>query len=190
MKKLLLILLCLPFLFSSCKKEEDNEVVLEQISLYNAWDLNVEHTFLEEGIYGGNYIDDATNIIYTQSVNQSQFISNTIIQVITSGDSTDFKSRIWSFNENLNLIETYLDYNDINYNTMQHSYLINSDTLEINFQNGETQKFIINKLNTNELEITSIQNDTNIFPIFDANGVYQDSIMYNISSSNYYFTKQ
>ena len=190
MKKLLLILLFLPMLFSSCKKEEDNEVVIEQISLNNTWHLNVENNFLEEGIYGGNYIDGNTNIIYTQNVDQSLFISNTLQQVITSGESTDFKSRIWSFNENLNLIETYLDYNDITYNTEQHSYLKYSETLEINFQNGNTQKFIINKLNINELEITSIQNDTIIFPIFDIYGVYQDSIMYNITSSKYYFTKQ
>ena len=108
MKKLLLILICLPLLFSSCKKEEDNEEVIEQISLNNAWHLNVENTFLEAGIYGGNYIDDETNIIYNQNVNESFFISNTLQQVITSGDSTDFKSRIWSFNENFNLIETYL----------------------------------------------------------------------------------
>ena len=180
----------MPLLFSSCKKEEDNEEVIEQISLNNAWHLNVENTFLEAGIYGGNYIDDETNIIYNQNVNESFFISNTLQQVITSGDSTDFKSRIWSFNENFNLIETYLDYNDITYNTAQHSYLKNSDTLEINFQNGNTQKFIINKLNINELEITSIQNDTIIFPIFDINGIYRDSIMYNITSSNYLFTKQ
>ena len=190
MKKILLILLCLPLLFSSCKKDENNEVVVEQISLNNAWYLNVENTFLEEGIYGGNYIDEENNMVYTQNINHSLFISNTLQEVITSGELTDFKSRIWSFNENLNLIETYLDYNDIYYNTAQYSYLKNSDTLEINFQNGNVQKFIINKLNINELEITSIQNDTIIFPIFDINGVYQDSIMYNIITSNYYFTKQ
>ena len=78
MKKLLLILLCLPILFSSCKKEENNEVVIEPISLNNAWNLNVENNFLEEGIFGGNYIDGNTNIIYNNSVNESLFISNTL----------------------------------------------------------------------------------------------------------------
>mgnify|MGYP001585436421 FL=1 len=189
MKKLLLILLCLPMLFSSCE-EEKNEVVIEPISINNAWILNVENNFLEEGIFGGNYIDGNTNIIYTNNVNESLFISNTLQHVITSGESTVFKSRIWSFNESLSLIETYVDYNDITYNDEQHSYLKNSDTLEINFQNGNTQKFLINKLDNNELQITSIQNDTTIFPIFNINGVYQDSIMYNITSTKYYFTKQ
>ena len=113
MKKLLLILLCLPILFSSCKKEENNEVVIEPISLNNAWNLNVENNFLEEGIFGGNYIDGNTNIIYANNVNESLFISNTLQHVITSGESTVFKSRIWSFNESLSLIETYVDYKEI-----------------------------------------------------------------------------
>ena len=134
MKKLLLILLCLPILFSSCKKEGNNEVVIEPISLNNAWNLNVENNFLEEGIFGGNYIDGNTNIIYNNSVNESLFISNTLQYVITSGESTVFKSRIWSFNESQSLIETYVDYNDITYNDEQHSYLKKSDTLEINFK--------------------------------------------------------
>ena len=189
MKKLLLTLLCLPLLFSSCKKEENNEVVIEPISLNNAWNLNVENNFLEEGIFGGNYIDGNTNIIYANNVNESLFISNTLQHVITSGESTVFKSRIWSFNESLSLIETYVDYNDITYNDEQHSYLKKSDTLEINFQNGNTQKFLINKLDINELQITSIQNDTTISPIFNINGVYQDSIMYHITSTKYYFLK-
>jgi len=171
MKKLLLILLCLPILFSSCKKKGNNEVVIEPISLNNAWNLNVENNFLEKGIFGGNYIDGNTNIIYNNSVNESLFISNTLQYVITSGESTVFKSRIWSFNESQSLIETYVDYNDITYNDEQHSYLKKSDTLEINFQNGNTQKFLINKLDINELQITSIQNDTTIFPIFNINGV-------------------
>ena len=190
MKKLLLILLCLPLLFSSCKKEEENEVVIDPISLNNAWNLSVENTFLEEGVFGGNYIDGNTSIIYTNSVNESLFMSNTLQHVITSGESTVFKSRIWSFNVTQSLIETYIDYNDITYYDEQHSYLKKSDTLEINFQNGNTQKFLINKLDINELQIISIQNDTTIFPIFNINGIYQDSIIYHITSTKYYFIKQ
>ena len=190
MKKLLLILLCLPMIFTTCKKEEENEVVIEPISLNNAWNLNVENTFLEEGILGGNYIDGNTNTFYTNSINESVFISNILQHIITTGESTIFKSRIWSFNENQSLIETYVDYNDITYNDAQHSYSKKSDTLEINFQTGNTQKFLINQLDINELHLTSIQNDTTIFPIFDINGVYQDTIMYNITSTKYYFTKQ
>jgi hypothetical protein len=41
MKKLLLILLCLPLLFGSCKKEEENEVEIEPVSLNNIWNLNI-----------------------------------------------------------------------------------------------------------------------------------------------------
>ena len=188
MKKLLLILLFLPLLFGSCKKEEENEI--EPVSLNNIWNLNIENTFLEEGIFGGNYIDGNTNVFYTNSVNESFCISNTLQYIITTGESTIFKSRIWSFNENQTLIETYVDYNDVNYNDAQHSYSKKLDTLDINFQTGNTQKFLINKLDINELQITSIQNDTTWFPIFDINGVYQDSIMYNITSTKYYFTKQ
>ena len=176
-------------LFSSCE-EEKNEVVIEPISLNNAWILNVENNFLEEGIFGGNYIDGNTNVFYTNSINESFFISNTLQYIITTGESTVFKSRIWSFNENQSLIETYVDYNDITYNDAQHSYSKKSDTLEINFQTGNTQKFLINKLDINELQITSIQNDTTFNPIFDINGIYQDTIMYNITSKKYYFTKQ
>ena len=190
MKKLLLLLLCVPLIFSSCDQEEDNELVTEPISLNNAWNLNIENTFLEEGILGGNYIDGNTNTFYNNSINESVFISNLLQHIITTGESTVFKSRIWSFNENQSLIEAYVDYNDIIYNDAQHSYLKKSDTLEINFQTGNTQKFLINKLDINELRITSIQNDTTFNPIIDINGIYQDTIMYNITSKKYYFTKQ
>ena len=190
MKKILLILLCLPLLFSSCKKEEVNEVLIELVSLNNAWNLNAEHTFLEEGIFGGNYTDDNGTIFVTNSTNESVFISNSLQYIVTTGESTDFKSRIWSFNENQSLIETYVDYNDITYNDAQHSFLKISDTLEINFQTGNSQKFLINKLDINELQIISIKNDTTCFPIYDINGIYQDTIMYNITSTKYYFTKQ
>ena len=190
MKKLLLILLCLPMIFSSCKKEDENKVVIEPISLNYAWYLNLENTFLEEGILGGNYIDSNTNITYNNSVHESILISNSLEHIITTGESTVFKSKIWSFSENQNLIETYVDHNDITYNDAQYSYSKKSDTLEINFQTGNTQKFLINELDINELHLTSIQNDTNIFPIFDMNEVYKDTIMYNITSTKYYFTKQ
>ena len=190
MKKILLILLCLPMIFIACKKEEENEVVIEPISLNYAWNLNVENIFLEEGIFGGNYYEDFTNMFFSSSINESIFISKSLQYIITTGESTVFKSRIWSFNENQSLIEAYVDYNDIIYNDVQHSYLKKSDTLEINFQTGNTQKFLIKKLDINELRITSIQNDTTFNPIFDINGIYQDTIMYNITSKKYYFTKQ
>ena len=189
-KNLLLILLCLPLLLSSCKKEEGNEVFIEPVSINNAWNLNVENIFLEEGVFGGNYTDDNGTIFVINSTNESVFISNTLQYIITTGESTDFKSRIWSFNENQSLIETYVDYNDITYNDAQHSFLKTTDTLEINFQNGNAQKFLINKLDIKELQITSVQNDSTFFPIFDINGIYQDTIMYNITSTKYYFTKQ
>lgn len=191
MKKLLLIFIALPMIFSSCKKEvEKNEVVIDPISLNNAWNLNEENTFLEEGFLGGNYIDANSNIFYSNTINESLFISNSLQNIVTTGESTIFKSRIWSFNENQSLIEIYVDYNDITYNDAQHSYSKKSDTLEINFQTVNTQKFLINKLDINDLHITSIQNDTTYFPIFDINGVYQDTIIYNITSKKYYFTKQ
>ena len=95
MKRLLYTLLAVSIIYSSCKKEEDNEEVIEQISLNNAWHLNVENTFLEAGIYGGNYIDDETNIIYNQNVNESFFISKLMVALFCSGQRTaNAKSRI------------------------------------------------------------------------------------------------
>ena len=128
MKKLLLIFIVLPMIFSSCKKEEKNEVVIEPISLNNAWNLNEENIFLEEGFLGGNYIDANSNIFYSNTINESLFISNSLQNIVTTGESTIFKSRIWSFNENQSLIEIYVDYNDITYNDAQHSYSKKSDT--------------------------------------------------------------
>ena len=190
MKKLLLILLCLPMIFISCEKEEENDILIDPISLYNIWSIDSESSFIEKGVLGGNYFDINTNTEYINSVEETQFIEKSLEYTITTGQSTNFKSRFWSFNENQNLIETYLDYNDVAYNVSQHSYLRNSDTLEINFQPNYPQSFLINQLDNNNLEIISIKNDTTFFPIFDVSGIYQDTIMYNIHSKKYRFTKQ
>ena len=125
---------------SRLNTNNQKHTIILKINDYNTHN----HHLLKGDIAGDNYIDGNTNVFYPNSVNESFFISNTLQCIITTGESTVFKSRIWSFNENQTLIERYADYNDVNYNDAQHSYSKKLDTLNINFQTGNTQKFLIN----------------------------------------------
>ena len=51
MKKLLLILLCLPLLFNSCKKEEED--ISTSSSILGAWNLKEANTLTSYGYYNG-----------------------------------------------------------------------------------------------------------------------------------------
>ena len=64
----------------------------------------------------------------------------------------------------------------------------------INFQSGEIKQFIINELTANYFHITSIPEAyiypfSYLYPLFDENGVYQDTILLSINSDEYSFNK-
>ena len=191
MKKLLLILLCLPLLFSSCKKEENNEVVIEPISLNNAWQLSIQSTCLAHGdqYAFGSWTDPSAGIFYSGV--KSYVSSVSLMQnkdTIFPSVSTSYSSRVWSVNENQFIIDTYYDENEFVYNISEHNFTKNLDTLVVNFQAGDIKKFVINELSSDQFNITSIP-DTTYIPLFDGNGVYKDTVLINLTSYKYFFNK-
>ena len=191
MKKLLLILLCLPMIFSSCKKEEENELLIEPISLNNAWQLSIQSTCLAHGdqYAFGSWTDPSAGIFYSGV--KSYVSSVSLMQnkdTIFPSVSTSYSSRVWSVNENQFIIDTYYDENEFVYNISEHNFTKNLDTLVVNFQAGYIKKFVINRLTSDKFHITSIP-DTNYSPVFNINGVYQDTILMHLTSDKYFFNK-
>jgi|TARA_B110000967_G_scaffold161988_1_gene168345 hypothetical protein len=105
---------------------------------------------------------------------------------IFPGVSTSYSSRVWSINETQVIIDTYYDQNGFAYNISQHNFTKNLDTLIVNFQSGDIKKFIINELTAYKLHITSIP-DTNYIPVFNINGIYQDTVLMNLNADKYLF---
>ena len=193
MKKLLLILLCLPLLFTTCKKEES--AIEPPPTIYNAWQLSMQSTSLAHGdLYTpGIFIDSSTGVTYSGQINSIGSVSIMVSNdTIFPGLSTSYSSRVWSINQNQIIIDAYYDGNGLLHNTLQHSFIKNSDTLVINFQSGEIKEFIINELTADYFHITSIPGAyidpfSFQYPLFDENGVYQDTVLLNITSDKYFF---
>ena len=174
-------------IFISCKKEGP---VIEpsNITINNAWQLSMQSTYLA---HGGDLFTNGTiqidNSVYDGKI---QYVSLNSIMVINDtifpSVSTSYSSRVWSINENQFIIDTYYDENGFAYNISEHNFTKNLDTLVVNFQSGDIKKFVINKLTTNQFHITSIV-DTNYIPLIDANGIYQDTVLIDVTSYTYYF---
>ena len=195
-KKGLLILLCLPFLFAAACKKEESEIEPDS-TIYNVWQLSVQSISLSHGSdYSTQmvWLDSTTNIVYSGYINSIGsgpilVSKDTIFPSSSSNDS----SRVWSINQN-QIIDNYYDGFGFLYNTSQHSFIKNSDTLVVNFQSGEMKKYIINELTADNLHIASIPKAYNdpfsfLFPLFDENGIYQDTVLMNINSDEYSFSK-
>ena len=178
-------------IFNSCKKEDSPIGFSDNTSpnIYNIWQLSMQISSLGNGdIYtNGMFIDSLSGTIYIgliNSVNSSSIIISS--DTIFTGLSTIYSSRVWSINQNQLIIETYYDSNGFAYNILEHNFTKNSDTLVVNFQSGDIKTFIINELTTDNLHITSVP-DANSLPVFDANGIYQDTVLMNITSDEYAF---
>ena len=190
MKKILLILFCFPLLFITCKKEKSEiEIESSNITINKVWELSMKSTYLGQGdqYHTGTYMDSLTGSIYTGQINyvnsSSIIVSN---DTIFPALSASYSSRVWSISENQVIIDTYYDANGFSFNVSQHNFTRHLDTLIINFQSGNVKKFVINELTANKLQITSIP-ERNYFPIFDVNGIYQDTVLMNLTSDNYIF---
>ena len=100
--------------------------------------------------------------------------------------TANYSSRVWSINQNQLITDTYYDSNGFAYNILQHNFTMNSDSLVVNFQSGDTKTFIINELTIENLNITSVPAKYST-PVFDANGIYQDTVLMNITSHDFAF---
>ena len=198
MKKLLPLLLCLPLLFTTCKKE-DSVIEPSNITINNKWQLSMQSTSLAQGdqYAHGFWIDSlVTGMIYSGLINYISSGSNMISNdTVFPAVSSSYSSRDWSITENpvtvngltaSSIIDTYYDENGFSYNISQHNFTRNLDTIVVNFQLGDIKKFVINELTADKLHITSIP-DTNYIPVFDINGIYQDTVMMNLTSNKYFF---
>tara|TARA_B110000091_G_C13559021_1_gene367726 strand:+ start:95 stop:673 length:579 start_codon:yes stop_codon:yes gene_type:complete len=190
MKKLLFILFCFLLLFTTCKKKDDN-IVLEPITINNAWQLSIQSTYLAQGDQYtlGSWTDPSTGVLYTGVISYVSSVSlmeskDTIFPNV----STSYSSRVWSINEQQFIIDTYYDENGFSYNISEHNFTKNLDTLFISFQSDEIKKFVINQLTNDQFHITSIP-DTNFIPVFDINGIYRDTLLMNLISDKYVFNK-
>ena len=192
MKKLFYIFLSLSVIFSACEQDISSPLANNNsASLYNIWQLSSKITTISNGDqYNiGIYIDSANQVIYNGVINQLSsdsalilVISDTIFPSLTA----NYSSRVWSINQNQLITDTYYDSNGFAYNISQHNFTINSDSLVVNFQSGDTRIFIINELTINSLNITSVPVKYSK-PVFDADGIYQDTVLMNITSNDFTF---
>ena len=144
----------------------------------------------------GHFTDSTSGIVYSGWINSMSNIGTGSILVsndtILPSSSTINYSRFWSINQNQIIIDTYYDGNGFLYNTLQHSFVKNSDTLVVSFQSGDIVKFIINELTADHFYITSIPGAffspfSFLYPLIDVNGIYQDTVLMNIISDKYFF---
>lgn len=189
MKKLLsTILLLLSIIFSACKKE-DSVVEIENMTINKSWQLLMKTTSLSQGdqFKNGLYVDSLIGTIYTGQINYMDPSSVMVsLDTLFPTESASYSSRVWNVNMNQIIVDTYYDANGSPYNIKQHNYASNLDELIIAFQSGNLKKFIINKLTVDQLHITSIA-DTIYTPLFNANGIYQDTVFMNLTSDKYFF---
>ena len=192
MKKLFYIFLSLSVIFSACEQDISSPLANNNsASLYNIWQLSSKITTISNGDqYNiGIYIDSANQVIYNGVINQLSSVSALILlsnDTIFPSLTANYSSRVWSINQNQLITDTYYDSNGFAYNILQHNFTMNSDSLVVNFQSGDTKTFIINELTIENLNITSVPAKYST-PVFDANGIYQDTVLMNITSHDFAF---
>ena len=193
MLKLLYTLLAVSLIFSACEDDTPLPVANNNnsASIYNIWKLNTQVSTISNGdqYNFGVYIDSTNQVIYNGFINQ---LSSDTALILVSSDTifpsltANYSSRVWSINQNQLITDTYYDSNGFAYNILQHNFTINSDSLVVNFQSGDTRIFIINELTINSLNITSVPVKYSN-PVFDADGMYQDTVLINITSNDFAF---
>ena len=95
MKKLLYLLICLPLIFSSCKKDDDSPV---PVSIVGSWDLTEYHTINTDGYYLGGYPNGTKIITYSYD------------EILLPGDTSwGVQSVNWTFSSDGYLTETFND---------------------------------------------------------------------------------
>ena len=193
MKILLFTLLAVSLIFSACEQDTPLPAANNNnsASIYNIWQLNTQVTNVSNGdqYNYGMHVDSSNQVIYNGFINQ---LSSDSALVLVSSDTifpsltANYSSRVWIFNQNQFITDTYYDSNGFAYNISQHNFTINSDSLVVNFQSGDTRIFIINELTINSLNITSVPVKYSK-PVFDADGIYQDTVLMNITSNDFTF---
>ena len=102
MKNILYLLICLPLIFSSCKKEDDSPISGSTNntsgSFVGSWDLTEYHEIYDEGYYLGGY------------PNGTKIITDARDDILLPGDTTSWgiESVTWTLASDGYLTETVI----------------------------------------------------------------------------------
>ena len=151
MKKLLSLLICLPLIFSSCKKEDDSpnsgSTNNTSASIVGSWDLTEYHGINAEGYYLGGYPNGTKITTYSQD------------EILLPGDTSwGIESATWTFSSDGYLTETVIDgdgYTDgytygyeksgntltIDTNTIWSIITLSSSKLTVNLSSEDTSTY-------------------------------------------------
>ena len=158
MKKLLSLLICLPLIFSSCKKEDDSpnssSTTNTSASIVGSWNFTEYHDIYTEGYYLGG----------------TKIITDSYDEILLPGDTSWWiESATWTFSSDGYLTETF---NDTAISNM--IYEKNGNTLTIDTNNI----FSIITLSSSKLTVNSTSEDTSTYywdPNNDTVYFYEDN---------------
>ena len=102
MKKLLYLLICLPLIFSSCKKEDDSpnsgSTNNTSASIVGSWDFTEYHSINAQGYYLGG------------QPNGTKIITDSQDEILLPGDTSwGVQSVNWTFSTDSYMTETFID---------------------------------------------------------------------------------
>ena len=151
MKKLLYILICLPLIFSSCKKEDDSpnsgSTNNTSASIVGSWDLTEYHGINAEGYYLGGY------------PNGTKIITASEDEIILPGDTSwGLQSVTWTFSTDGYITETSFS-TDGSSDVSNMSYEQNGNTLTID----TNDIWSIVTLSSSKLTINTSSEDTSTY---------------------------
>jgi hypothetical protein len=144
MQKLLYLLICLPLIFSSCKKEDDSpnsgSTNNTSASIVGSWDFTEYHDIWYEGYYLGGYPNGTKITTYSYD------------EILLPGDTSwSVQSVNWTFSTDGYVIETFNDtaISNMSYeqsgntlimdtNTIWSIVTLSSSKLTINMIGGDT----------------------------------------------------
>jgi len=148
MKKLLYLLICLPLIFSSCKKEDDSPnsgsnntgTNNTSVSIIGSWDFTEYHDIYTKGYYLGGH------------PNGTKIITDSYDEILLPGDTSWWiESATWTFSSDRYLTETF---NDTAISNMIYEKNGNTLTIDTN------SIFSIITLSSSKLTVNSISGDT------------------------------
>ena len=151
MKKILYILICLPFIFSSCKKEDDSpnsgSTNNTSASIVGSWDFTEYHSINAQGYYLGGY------------PNGTKIITDSQDEILLPGDTSwGVQSVNWTFSTDSYMTETFID-TDGESEVSNMSYEKSGNTLTVD----TNTIWSIITLSSSKLTVNNSLEDTNTY---------------------------
>ena len=151
MKKLLYLLICLPLIFSSCKKEDDSpnsgSTNNTSASIVGSWDFTEYHYINAQGYYLGGY------------PNGTKIITDSQDEILLPGDTSwGVQSVNWTFSTNSYMTETFID-TDGESEVSNMSYEKSGNTLTVD----TNTIWSIITLSSSKLTVNNSSEDTNTY---------------------------